>query len=163
MLGDQPGIRFLEVRVPPGTARRVGRFYEEMLGAHVVFDAEGHGVVVALGPNVHAVFTDIPGLSEAALARMQGIHLCIYIVGFRQAYERLQARSLIWTNPRFVHLDTCDTWEQACASRQFRFRALCDPDQPQGGSGAAPLLELEHETRACAHFQLMKPVEYHGR
>ena len=163
VLGDQPGIRFLEVRVPPGTARRVGRFYEEMLGAHVVFDAEGHGAVVALGPNVHAVFTDIPGLSEAALARMQGIHLCIYIVGFRQAYERLQARSLIWTNPRFVHLDTCDTWEQARASRQFRFRALCDPDQPQGGSGAAPLLELEHETRACAHFQFMKLVEYHGR
>ena len=41
VLGDQPGIRFLEVRVPPGAARRVGRFYEEVLGAHVVYDAEG--------------------------------------------------------------------------------------------------------------------------
>jgi catechol 2,3-dioxygenase-like lactoylglutathione lyase family enzyme len=163
VLGDQPGIRFIEVRVPSGAARRVGRFYEEMLGAHVVYAAEGKGVVVALGPNVHAVITDIPGLGEGALARMKGVHLCIYIVGFRQAYERLQARSLIWTNPRFVHLDTCDTWEQASASRQFRFRAICDPDRPQDGSGAAPLLELEHETRACRHFQFMKTVEYRAR
>ena len=69
-------------------------------------------------------------------------------------------RGLTWTNPRFVHLDTCDTWEQASASRQFRFLAICDPDQPQDDSGAAPLLELEHETRACRHFQFMKPVEY---
>lgn len=83
VLGDQAGLRFVEVRVPPGTARRVGRFYEEMLGAHVVYDAEGNGAVVALGPGVHAVFTDIAGLGEEAMARMKGVHLCIYIHGFR--------------------------------------------------------------------------------
>ena len=39
--GDQPGIRFVEFRVPVGTARGAGRFYEEALGAHVVYDASG--------------------------------------------------------------------------------------------------------------------------
>ena len=161
--GNQPGLRFVEVRVPPGAAQGVGRFYEEMLGAHVVYDEGGKGAVVAMGPGVHAIFTDIDGVGAEEMGRLRGVHLCIYIYGFRQAYERLHARGLTWTNPRFVHLDTCDSWEEAQASRQFRFRYIHDPRQEQqSDSGAPPLLELEHETRACRHFQFMKQVEYRG-
>ena len=39
----------------------------------------------------------------------------------------------------------------------LRFKTIIDVETKE------PLLELEHETRACAHFQFMKPVEYHGR
>ena len=43
-------------------AQGVGRFYEEMLGAHVVYDEGGKGAVVAMGPGVHAILTDIDGV-----------------------------------------------------------------------------------------------------
>ena len=46
-------------------------------------------------------------------------------------------------------------WEEARASRQFRFRTIHDPSV-ETPSGAEPLLELEHETRACRHQQFMK-------
>jgi len=160
--GDQPGLRYIEIRLPPGAAQGVGRFYEKSLGCYVMFDAGGKGAVVALGPGVHAIFTDVPGTTPETLARMRGLHLCIYIHGFKRAFEQLQACGLTWTNPRFAHLDRCDTWEEAKASRQFRFRAIHDPSV-ETPSGAEPLLELEHETRACRHQQFMKTVEYVGR
>ena len=78
----------------------------------------------------------------------------MYIDGFKRAYERLKELGLIWTNPRFVHLDTCDTYEEAAASRQFRFKTIIDLDTKE------PLLELEHETRAARHCQFFKPVHY---
>ena len=37
-----------------------------------------------------------------------------------------------------------------------------DCSEQHSDSGAPPLLELEHETRACRHFQFMKQVEYRG-
>ena len=65
-----------------------------------------------------------------------------------------RARRLIWTNPRFAHLDTCDTWDEAVAGRQFRFKDLVDP------ASGVKLLELEHETRSVRHFQFYKDVAY---
>jgi len=60
----------------------------------------------------------------------------------------------VWTNPRFAKLDSCDTYEEARASRQFRFRHVVDVE-----SGEV-LLELEHETRALRHEQYRKMVHY---
>ena len=62
--------------------------------------------------------------------------------------------NLIWTNPRFVKEDTCDTEKEAYANRQFRFKDIIDPDTGE------ILFELEHEVRAMRHFQFMKQVEY---
>ena len=44
----------------------------------------------------------------------------------------------MFTNPRFKHLDTCDSLEEALASRTFRF-----------AFDAVPF--VEHETRALSH------------
>lgn len=93
-------------------------------------------------------------LTEEQVAAGQGIHVCIYIAMFEQKYQQLKQADLIWTNPRFLHLDTCDTLEEAKASRQFRFKDIVDL---QTGS---KLLELEHETRASRHYQFMKHVLY---
>ena len=78
--------------------------------------------------------------------------LCIHIHWSR--YERLSSKGVIWTNPRFEHLDTCDTYEQAAKSRQFRFKAVVDLESGD------ELLELEHETRTIRHFQYMKHVAW---
>ena len=91
-------------------------------------------------------------VTEEQERRMAGVHICIYIERFRQAYDHLAARGLIWTNPRFAHLDTCDTWEAAVAGRQFRCKDIVD------SASGVKLLELEHETRAVRHFQFMKDV-----
>ena len=53
----------------------------------------------------------------------------------------------MFTNPRFNHLDTCDSLEEALASRTFRF-----------AFPAVPF--VEHETRALSHAQFLKRVKY---
>ena len=85
---------------------------------------------------------------------MSGIHIAIYIDKFKERYTLLKKHNLIWTNPRFAKLDTCDTYEEAHANRQFRFKDIINPDTGE------KIFELEHETRALRHFQFMKPVVY---
>ena len=152
----KPGIRFMHVRVPVGAASRIGDFYADRLNCARI-EVDG-GIAVAVGPGVHLVFTD-DGVTEAEMARMSGLHIAIYIDRFRRTYEDLKARGLIWTNPRFARLDTCDTWAEAERCRQFRFRHIVDPEAAEG---APPLLELEHETRAVRHFQFYKDVPFDG-
>ena len=78
----------------------------------------------------------------------------MYVEHFKRAFERLGERGLVWTNPRFAHLDTCGSYAEAHASRQFRFRHVVDLETSE------PLLELEHEVRATRHVQFMKRVRY---
>jgi catechol 2,3-dioxygenase-like lactoylglutathione lyase family enzyme len=165
------GIRYVSFQARRGTVERIGRFYAEMLGAtvHVEEHAEGEMAITAavlVGPSVHFVFfehreEDLSAEEEAKQAGKgaasdggEGLHACVYIHSFKRAFERLDARGLIWTNPRFRHLDTCDSWEEAHASRQFRFKSIVDLDTME------PLLELEHEVRAQRHFQFYKRTHY---
>ena len=83
-----------------------------------------------------------------------GIHIAIYIDKFKDRYTLFKEHNLIWTNPRFVKEDTCNTLEEACANRQFRFKNIIDPETDE------VLFELEHETRSLRHFQFMKQVAY---
>ena len=164
-----PGIRYCSFRVRPGTAQRIGLFYEEMLGCSVTYTSAGdecaraRTATVAVGPSVHFVFLDedMAPLSDQE-ERWQagpagagfGLHVCVYISDFKHAYNRMHAKGLVWTNPRFSHLDRCDTYAEAVASRQFRFRQIVDVET------GAPLLELEHEVRAQRHVQFFKRVKY---
>ena len=163
----KPGIRFLHVRVPMGSVSGIGEFYAVTFGCtpiNVAAGPSGAAVAVPVGPSVHLLFTDA-GVTEAERAAMSGVHVAIYIERFRATYERLKDRGLIWTNPRFARLDTCDTWAEAERCRQFRFRHIVDPeaaDLLESPEGASPLLELEHETRAVRHFQFYKDVPFDG-
>jgi len=127
-------------------------------------------VAVCVGPCVHFLFTsrtetagDAAAATAAAArlaegaARARGVHACIYIPRFKSVYEALQARGgAVWSNPRFAKtLDSCDTFEDACACRQFRFKSLNFPKFPH-----AELFELEHETRSLMHNQFLKHVAY---
>jgi catechol 2,3-dioxygenase-like lactoylglutathione lyase family enzyme len=165
------GIRFVCFKARHGTVERIGRFYEDVFGAAVLFEEHEHAVmartaVVLVGPSVHLVFFEhcCSDLSDAEEARQagtgahssggEGMHLCIYISGFKRAFERLAQLGLTWTNPRFAHLDTCDSYHDAHASRQFRFNSIVDLVTRK------PLLKLEHEVRAQRHCQFFKPVFY---
>jgi hypothetical protein len=179
---QQPGIRYLEIACPLGTAAGIGRFYEQMLGCTVhrlvtsgtaaSLDGGGGGgssdevVAVSAGPGVHLIFCEVPSslssssdldstLYRQRLEQMKGVHICIYTAPhFRELYQRLAARGLIWSNPRFAHLDSCDTLDEALASRTLRFKDIVDLDT------GALLLELEHETRPTRHGQYLKVPLY---
>ena len=117
-------------------------------------DSELGVATVCVGPGVHLTFVESPILSDDAMKQMEGVHACIYIPNFEQTYNKLKERGLIWTNPRFTHLDSCSTWDEALASRTFRFKDIVDLKTGE------KILELEHETRPMMHGQYMKVPPY---
>jgi hypothetical protein len=156
----QPGIRFVEVACPHGKSPAVAEFYRKMLKCTVLETKRDDRAcaMVCVGPGVHLAFVEqeeqeqsIP--PEVTMA-MEGVHVCFYANDFRDLYHRLSERNLIWTNPRFVHLDTCDTWEEARASRTLRFKDIIDL------STGETILEMEHETRPLRHGQYLKVPKY---
>ena len=174
---SQPGIRFVQIACPTGTAPAIAKFYREMLHC-TVFETKATTMsgktgadetdkmvgcaIISVGPGVHVVFaeqqqkedeTEEISLPEAMKA-MEGVHMCIYANDFAGIYQRLSKENLIWTNPRFVHLDTCDTWEEAAASRTLRFKNVIDLSTKES------ILELEHETRPLRHGQYLKVPKY---
>ena len=149
-----PGLRYVELRCPPGTAGAIGRFYDEMLGCTVSPAPIGGRTAVSVGPGVHLVFVEDAAYRESDARAMGGVHLCVYAHDFGGIYRRLSDRGLIWTNPRFLSLDSCDTWEEAKASRTLRFRDIIDLDTGE------KIMELEHETRPLRHGQYLKVPHY---
>lgn len=153
----QPGIRYVEISCPVSTASSIAEFYQTVLKCNVMTTTlDGHKkcAIVGVGPGVHFVFVESSELTARSLERMQGVHACIYIPHFESTYHELKGRGLIWTNPRFTHLDTCDTWEEAYASRTLRFKDVLDVKTGD------KVLELEHETRPMSHGQYLKVPNY---
>jgi catechol-2,3-dioxygenase len=147
-----PGIRYIEIACPMNKSPAVANFYREMLGCTVV---ENDGVaMVCVGPGVHLVFVESGKLSGEDTSAMKGVHVCFYATDFMGLYERLAERDIIWTNPRFLHLDSCDTWADAAASRTLRFKDVIDLKTGE------KILELEHETRPLRHGQYLKVPRY---
>ena len=147
----KPGIRYVELKCRKGTADSIAKFYESIMGCHVT--RTGKDVVtVCVGPGVHLVFAEHEQLSDHEVAQMRGVHACIYISNFEKTYNTLKNMNMIWTNPRFTHLDSCDTWEEAFASRTFRFKDFI--------SKGEKIFELEHEVRPMMHGQFMKVPPY---
>jgi len=166
-----PGIRYVEIACRMGTVDSIAEFYEQMLGCHVTrtnaeldidsttndgsnASSEVKVAIVCVGPGVHMAFVENQQLSDNAIQQMEGVHACFYIPNFQGTYNTLKDRNLIWTNPRFTHLDSCDSWEEACASRTLRFKDILDVKTGE------KVLEFEHETRPMMHGQYMKVPRY---
>jgi catechol-2,3-dioxygenase len=149
-----PGIRFVEIACRVGTVASIAEFYEEFLGCHVTRTNEPGVATVSVGPGAHLAFVENEQLTECSLKSMNGVHLCIYISNFQRTYNVLKERDLIWTNPRFTHLDSCESWEECLSTRTFRFKDILDL------KSGVKLLELEHETRPMLHGQYMKVPPY---
>lgn len=169
----QPGIRFVELLCPEGaSAHQICVFYKTMLKcpARVLRTTSKPATdccVVSVGAGVQLVFVE-DNASQGSRNNsnndprtlMKGIHICIYAHDFYGLYQRLSSKSLIWSNPRFVYLDTCDTWEEAKSSRTLRFRHIVDVGDGEANSNHKILMELEHETRPLRHGQFMKVPYY---
>jgi catechol-2,3-dioxygenase len=149
-----PGIRYVEIACHVGTVASIAEFYEELLGCHVTRTSEPGVATVCVGPGVHLAFVENENLTKCSLKSMNGVHLCIYIPNFQRTYDVLKKRDLIWTNPRFTHLDSCETWEECLSTRTFRFRDIIDVQKGE------KIFELEHETRPMLHGQYMKVPPY---
>lgn len=157
-----PGIRYIEITCPPKQSSAVARFYREMLGCTVFEfsgdeDSEATAATVCVGPGVHLVFVESIKSSPEDTKKMEGVHVCFYVNDFKVLYKKLEARRLIWSNPRFLHLDSCDTWNDAKSCRTLRFKDVIDL------STGEKILELEHETRPLRHGQYLKVPLYNPR
>ena len=151
-----PGIRAVEIACKKGTVDKIAQFYETHLGCTVIKSnsMEHQAISVSVGPGVQIAFIENDVITNEHFEMMNGVHLCIYVASFKNVYDTLQPKGLIWTNPRFTHLDSCDTWEEAVASRTLRFRDILDVDTSE------KVLELEHETRPMTHGQYLKVPNY---
>jgi catechol-2,3-dioxygenase len=149
----QPGIRYIEITCRPGTTSAICQFYQEMIGCSVSKPNKGQAVI-CIGPGVHLAYIEDESLKDLDIQAMEGVHLCVYAHDFKGLHDRLKAKDLIWTNPRFVHLDTCNTWEEAMISRTLRFKDIVDL------STGEKVAELEHETRPLRHGQFLKVPYY---
>lgn len=159
-----PGIRFLEIACPTDKAGAIAKFYRDVMGCTVLEVSPDEAdntrkimAIVSVGPGVNLVFVENDELTLQDSAAMEGIHICIYVQTFQALYNRLSKLNLIWTNPRFLHLDSCDSWEEAAQSRTLRFKHVIDLETGE------KLLELEHETRPLQHGQYLKVPLYHPR
>jgi catechol 2,3-dioxygenase-like lactoylglutathione lyase family enzyme len=137
---QQPGIRYLELTCQKGTSRAIGNFYQQMLpsrGIHSfdqlkqnqTIEIDTDGIALSVGPGVHIVFAEqeeevAAKLYDSWMEATKGIHICVYVEDFRELYQRLAVENLVWSNPRFKHLDSCDTWKQAKSFRTSRFRYI---------------------------------------
>ena len=138
-----PGIRYVQFLVED--AQKAAQSYVNEFGGGVTEKDDVTCVAAGLGP-VHLIFESAEPDPDAD-ARQDGVHLCVYVDAFSERYERLSSTARMFTNPRFNHLDTCDSLDEALASRTFRF-----------AFPAVPF--VEHETRALSHAQFLKRVKY---
>ena len=93
-------------------------------------------------------------LTDAEKRLQDGIHVCVYVTHFQTLYEALAQRGALYTGTRWRHLDTCETYAEALACRQFRFDKVHSIEE--GGFQ----WKMEHETRALGHVQYMKQIAY---
>jgi hypothetical protein len=128
-------IAYVALDVPPGTARGIARFYEDILGAHVATEgnADDETAVVSVGSTQQLRFHEKP----AALAEYDGHHVQIYVTDFSGPHSRLLERGLV---------------AEESSEHQYRFRDLVDP------AGGRRLFTLEHEVRSLTHPLYGRPL-----
>lgn len=137
------GMGGVTLHVPPGSAARGARFYQEVLGFEVRELAPDRWAIVG-GPGGESqlyVLEECEGVSGLEL----GEHAAIYVGDFEGCFERLLARGLVFVNPRFEHLDCSRTLDEAMHFSCFRFKDIVDLE-----SGEL-LFQLEHEVRSLRH------------
>lgn len=137
------GLGAVTLRIPPGTAAPGARFYAEVFGFRTEELAGGCSWAVVGGP-AGAQRLILEEHADATGEEL-GEHVAIYIGDFAGCFERLRSRELIFVNPRFAHLDSSTTLEEAYHFSCFRFKDIVDP------ATGAKLFQLEHEVRNTAH------------
>ena len=127
------GMPYVELGVPPGTARGIVAFYRQMIGAPAQLVEDESVARVLVGNSQHLVFREtdqpLPGFEEH--------HVQIYVVDFSGPYQRLKARNLV----------SCEDNRY-----QYRFRDIIDPESGRH------LFTIEHEVRSAKHPMYLRPL-----
>lgn len=128
-------IAYVEFDVPPGTARAIARFYEEILGAHAGLEetAGASTAMISVSAAQQLRFRE----SEQPPAPYDGHHIQVYVSDFSGPHRRLLQRGLV---------------TEESSEHQYRFRDLVDLD-----SGRV-LFAIEHEVRSLTHPLYGRPL-----
>eukprot|EP01114_Cavostelium_apophysatum_P018899 TRINITY_DN5940_c0_g1_i1.p1 TRINITY_DN5940_c0_g1~~TRINITY_DN5940_c0_g1_i1.p1 ORF type:complete len:252 (-),score=6.63 TRINITY_DN5940_c0_g1_i1:254-958(-) len=84
------GIVQVEVFCRQGTAKDIGTFYENILGAPALRDVEGE-VSIVVGPNQRIVYKE-----KGDILKYDGYHVALYSTKFSKLFVELQKRNLIF-------------------------------------------------------------------
>ena len=128
------GIAYIDFDVPPGSAKKIARFYEEILGTPATLKTRG-GVSthVMIGHEQYLIFTE----TRRKIAPFDGHHIQIYIADFSGPYDKLRARDLI---------------SEESGQHQYRFEDIVDIDTGE------VLFALDHEIRSLTHPLYARPL-----
>lgn len=124
-------IAYVAFDVPPGAARGIARFYEEILGAHAAL--QGDTAIISVSDTQRLRFRE----TARPLPEYDGHHVQIYVSDFSGPHRRLLERGLV---------------TEESSEHQYRFRDLVDP-----ASGKA-LFAIEHEVRSLTHPLYARPL-----
>ncbi len=130
------GAPYVEFTVPPGTAYRIGRFYEEIMGAPAqVVDCRGMTAAKVRigGQYMSFIFRE----TNDPIPAYDGHHVAIYISDFATPYKKLLDRGLI-------SMESHDY--------EWRFIKIVDLDSNEC------LFEIEHEVRSMTNPLYMRPL-----
>jgi hypothetical protein len=125
-------LAYVEFWVPPGTARGIGVFYEQVLDSPVA-PRGGDLVEVTAGPGQVLRFQERP---DAGVVPNTS-HVAVYLARYRRIYADLERRGLLMQPDR---------------DEQFRFCDIVDP-----GTGRR-LYRFEHEVRSLHHPSYRRPL-----
>tara|TARA_Y100000588_G_C14134706_1_gene873272 strand:+ start:170 stop:1042 length:873 start_codon:yes stop_codon:yes gene_type:complete len=129
------GMPYVELNIPPGTAEKVGRFYDEIFGAPVELRAIGstNCTSIKTGKSQFLHFLE----TDSKQPKYDGHHIAVYISDFVGPYEKLKDRGLI-----SMETDECE----------WRFTDIIDLDTGK------TLFQIEHEVRSATHPLYSRPL-----
>ena len=126
---------YVEFDAPPGSARGIARFYDEIMGATAEETARNGAAAASVlaGRDQRLYFVE----TGAAIPEYDGHHIQIYIADFSSPYRKLKDRGLI-------SLETDE--------HEWRFVDIVDLDSNK------PLFKVEHEVRSLKHPLYGRPL-----
>jgi hypothetical protein len=129
------GMPYVELDVPAGTAKRIARFYNEIMEAPATCtDEKGEAVTrVKSGPNQELVFRE----SDKKPPPYDMHHVQIYVADFAGPYKRLMERGLVSREDNKF---------------QYRFQDIVDVKTGK------VLYTIEHEVRSTSHPMHARPL-----
>jgi hypothetical protein len=128
-------IAYVEFDVPPGAARGIARFYEEILDAPASVEgtAGDETAVVAVSATQRLRFRE----TARPQPDYDGHHIQVYVSDFSGPHRRLLERGLV---------------TEESSEHQYRFRDLVDP------ANGKVLFAIEHEVRSLTHPLCGRPL-----
>jgi hypothetical protein len=129
------GVPYVVFDVRPNTAKRIARFYREVMGApaELIENGSGPQAKVEVGEKQYYIFRE----TDAPEKPYDGHHAQIYIANFSGPYKKLIELGLI---------------SLEFGEHEYRFKDIIDVDTKE------VLFTIEHEVRSQTHPMFARPL-----